>query len=77
MFVSSLLFACMFLTTLRNFAVSNDCIQADALTPDAVTPDGRLPNAETGPKGADPSDAQHLRDIFYRMGESCDLNWSP
>jgi len=35
---------------------------------EAVTPDGRLPNAETGPKGADPSDAQHLRDVFYRMG---------
>jgi len=34
----------------------------------AVTPDGRLPNAETGPKGADPSDAEHLRNVFYRMG---------
>ena len=35
---------------------------------EAVTPDGRLPNAESGPKGADPSDAAHLRTIFNRMG---------
>jgi cytochrome c peroxidase len=42
----------------------------DALSPDAVTPDGRLPNADSGPKGADPSDADHLREIFYRMGFS-------
>lgn len=34
----------------------------------AVTPDGRLPNAESGPEGADPSDAAHLRTIFNRMG---------
>jgi len=34
----------------------------------AVTPDGRLPNADVGPAGTDPSDAQHLRDVFYRMG---------
>ncbi|KAI2492072.1 peroxidase [Fragilaria crotonensis] len=42
--------------------------RVDELDPSAVTPDGRLPNADVGPKGADPSDAQHLRDIFYRMG---------
>jgi cytochrome c peroxidase len=40
----------------------------DALDPSSVTPDGRLPNAETGPKGADPSDSAHLRTIFNRMG---------
>jgi len=33
-----------------------------------VTPDGRLPNADSGPPLADKSDADHLRDIFYRMG---------
>lgn len=33
-----------------------------------ITPDGRLPNADSGPPLADPTDAQHLRDIFYRMG---------
>jgi cytochrome c peroxidase len=38
------------------------------MDPSAVTPDGRLPNADVGTPGADPSDAQHLRDIFYRMG---------
>jgi cytochrome c peroxidase len=42
--------------------------RVDEMDPSAVTPDGRLPNADVGPKGADPSDAQHLRDIFYRMG---------
>ena len=42
--------------------------RVDALDPSAVTPDGRLPNADVGPKGAEKSDAQHLRDIFYRMG---------
>jgi len=40
----------------------------DAMDPIAVTPDGRLPNADSGPPGADMGDAQHLRDIFYRMG---------
>jgi len=35
---------------------------------EAITPNGRLPNADSGPAGSDPSDAQHLRDIFYRMG---------
>lgn len=40
----------------------------DEMSPSAVTPDGRLPNADVGPKGAESSDAQHLRDIFYRMG---------
>jgi len=35
---------------------------------DSITPNGRLPNADVGPAGADKSDAQHLRDIFYRMG---------
>mmetsp|Transcript_22163 Transcript_22163/g.33614 ORF Transcript_22163/g.33614 Transcript_22163/m.33614 type:complete len:347 (+) Transcript_22163:36-1076(+) len=34
----------------------------------AVTPDGRLPNADVGPKLADSSDADHLRQIFGRMG---------
>jgi cytochrome c peroxidase len=34
----------------------------------AVTPDGRLPNADSGPKGSDQSDAIHLRTIFNRMG---------
>ena len=43
--------------------------RVDALDPSAVTPDGRLPNADVGPKGSDKSDAQHLRDIFYRMGK--------
>jgi cytochrome c peroxidase len=38
------------------------------MDPSAVTPDGRLPNADSGPPGADPSDAAHLRNIFYRMG---------
>ena len=42
--------------------------RVDALDPTAVTPDGRLPNADVGPAGADKSDAEHLRNIFYRMG---------
>jgi len=42
--------------------------RVDALDPSAVTPDGRLPNADSGPPGADPSDAAHLRTIFNRMG---------
>jgi len=36
-----------------------------------VTPDGRLPDAkDVPPPGADPADAAHLREIFYRMGKS-------
>jgi cytochrome c peroxidase len=42
--------------------------RVDAMDPSAVTPDGRLPNAESGPLGADKSDSDHLRNIFYRMG---------
>jgi cytochrome c peroxidase len=42
--------------------------RVDALDPSAVTPDGRLPSADSGPPGADKSDADHLRNIFYRMG---------
>uniref|UniRef100_A0A7S1BRL8 Plant heme peroxidase family profile domain-containing protein n=1 Tax=Corethron hystrix TaxID=216773 RepID=A0A7S1BRL8_9STRA len=42
--------------------------RTDAMDPSAVTPDGRLPNADVGKAGAEPSDAGHLRDIFYRMG---------
>ena len=42
--------------------------RVDALDPSAVTPDGRLPNADSGPAGADPTDAAHLRTIFNRMG---------
>jgi cytochrome c peroxidase len=33
-----------------------------------VTADGRLPNADSGPPLADKADADHLRNIFYRMG---------
>jgi cytochrome c peroxidase len=43
--------------------------RVDEMDPSAVTPDGRLPNADSGPKGADKTDASHLRDIFYRMGK--------
>lgn len=42
--------------------------RVDAADESEVTPDGRLPDADVGPKGAEKSDAQHLRDIFYRMG---------
>jgi cytochrome c peroxidase len=42
--------------------------RVDEMDPSAVTPDGRLPNADSGPSGADKSDADHLRAIFYRMG---------
>eukprot|EP00899_Mesostigma_viride_P012050 jgi/Mesvir1/20846/Mv07937-RA.1 len=42
--------------------------RVDALDPSAVTPDGRLPNADSGPPGADESDAAHLRKVFGRMG---------
>jgi cytochrome c peroxidase len=42
--------------------------RVDALDASAVTPDGRLPNADSGPPGADPDDAAHLRAIFNRMG---------
>lgn len=44
--------------------------RVDEMTPEAVTPDGRLPNADSGPPGADKSDADHIRKIFYRMGLS-------
>jgi len=43
--------------------------RVDALDPSAVTPDGRLPNADSGKPGADKSDADHLREIFGRMGK--------
>jgi hypothetical protein len=42
--------------------------RVDETDPISVTPDGRLPNADIGPPGADPSDADHLRTIFNRMG---------
>ena len=42
--------------------------RVDEMDPSAVTPDGRLPNADSGPPGSDPSDADHLRSIFNRMG---------
>eukprot|EP00978_Attheya_sp_CCMP212_P034864 scaffold148694_cov60-Attheya_sp.AAC.2 len=42
--------------------------RVDETDPASVTPDGRLPNADSGPPGADPSDADHLRTIFNRMG---------
>ena len=42
--------------------------RADALDPSAVTPDGRLPAADIAPAGASPSDADGLRQVFYRMG---------
>lgn len=42
--------------------------RVDAMDPSAVTPDGRLPNADSGPPGAEKSDSDHLRSVFYRMG---------
>jgi len=42
--------------------------RVDTIDPSAVTPDGRLPNADSGAKGADKADADHLRAIFGRMG---------
>jgi cytochrome c peroxidase len=42
--------------------------RVDEMDPSAVTPDGRLPNADSGPPGAEKSDADHLRAIFNRMG---------
>jgi cytochrome c peroxidase len=42
--------------------------RVDSMDPSDVTPNGRLPDADVGPEGADPSDAAHLRTIFYRMG---------
>jgi cytochrome c peroxidase len=42
--------------------------RVDTMDPSAVTPDGRLPAADSGPPGADQSDADHLRAIFGRMG---------
>ena len=58
------------LTCLRAILFANNISsgRVDALDPSAVTPDGRLPNADSGPPGADPSDAAHLRTIFNRMG---------
>lgn len=44
---------------------SSGRVDADETT---VTADGRLPNADSGPPLADKSDADHLRNIFYRMG---------
>lgn len=42
--------------------------RVDSIDPSDVTPDGRLPNADSGPKGADTSDADHIRKVFNRMG---------
>lgn len=42
--------------------------RVDAMDPSSVTPNGRLPNADSGPRGADKSDAEHLRSVFNRMG---------
>ena len=42
--------------------------RVDTMDPSAVTPDGRLPAADSGPKGADKADSDHLRAIFGRMG---------
>lgn len=42
--------------------------RVDSMDPADVTPDGRLPAADSGPPGADRSDAVHLREIFGRMG---------
>ena len=39
--------------------------RVDSMDPADVTPDGRLPDAD---KGSPKATAQHLRDIFYRMG---------
>lgn len=44
-------------------------VEVDGFVGD-VTPDGRLPDADVPPPGADPADAAHLREIFYRMGKS-------
>ena len=38
------------------------------MDPSKVTPPDRLPVADIVPEGADPSDADHLRQIFGRMG---------
>lgn len=42
--------------------------RVDSMNPSDVTSDGRLPGADSGPPGADKSDAAHLREIFGRMG---------
>jgi cytochrome c peroxidase len=42
--------------------------RVDAMDPSAVPPEGRLPKADSGKPGSDPSDADHLRQIFGRMG---------
>jgi len=39
--------------------------RVDSMTPSDVTPDGRLPGADNGSFS---KDADHLRNIFYRMG---------
>mmetsp|Transcript_16953 Transcript_16953/g.39114 ORF Transcript_16953/g.39114 Transcript_16953/m.39114 type:complete len:330 (-) Transcript_16953:201-1190(-) len=39
--------------------------RTDATDGTTSPPDGRLPNADMG---SDPATAQHLRDVFYRMG---------
>lgn len=58
---------CVFTLASRDFIFISSG-RVDALDPSAVTPDGRLPGADSGPPGADPSDAAHLRTIFNRMG---------
>lgn len=42
--------------------------RVDSMDPSDVTPNGRLPNADSGTKGADASDAEHIRKVFNRMG---------
>ncbi len=42
--------------------------RTDAVDPSAIPPEGRLPKADSGPPGADQADADHLREIFGRMG---------
>ena len=64
--LNSMQFVC--LTGCLMFSVPWSSGRVDALDPSAVTPDGRLPNADSGPPGADPDDAAHLRMIFNRMG---------
>lgn len=39
--------------------------RVDAVDPSAVPPEGRLPDAD---KGSPDKTAQHIRDVFYRMG---------
>lgn len=42
--------------------------RSDAVDGSTSPPDGRLPDAD---KGSHVATRQHIRDIFYRMGESC------